>query len=214
MARAIKTESSKPSLEVVDLCCIRDDLVLFSELNFTLHSQQILLIHGRNGCGKTSLLRLLAGLGLPDEGDVQWRGQSIEKLKSDYYQQLSYVGHHDGIKGDLTAAENLRVAVALGQPSGLSVDSALEQVNLYGYEDILCHALSAGQRRRVALSRLLVTSSQLWILDEPFTSLDVDGIALFEQLMVTHVERGGLIVLTSHHPIDLPDIELIRLDLS
>ncbi len=214
MALPAKTEPPALSLEVVNLSCVRDDLALFSELNFTLHSEQMLLIHGRNGCGKTSLLRLIAGLGLPDEGEVHWCGEPIEDLKADYYQQISYVGHHDGIKGDLTAAENLRVAVALGQPSGLSVDEALDQVDLYGYEDILSHALSAGQRRRVALARLLVTVSKLWILDEPFTSLDVSGIALFGQLMVEHVQRGGLIVLTSHHPIALPDIELIRLDLS
>ena len=201
-------------LEACALTCIRDDQVLFDKLSFRIDSKQVLLIEGRNGSGKTSLLRILCGLGLQDGGDVKWCGESIERLGASYHEHLAYVGHHDGIKRDLTVLENLRMAQALDRPGRLTIDQALEKVNLWGYEDVQAHALSAGQRRRLALARLLVTANCLWILDEPFTAMDKDGIADFEQLIATHVGNGGLVVLTSHHSLNCDGTDVQRINLS
>jgi heme exporter protein A len=201
-------------LEACDLTCIRDDQVLFDGLTFRVDSKQVLLIEGRNGSGKTSLLRILCGLGLQDGGEVKWCGESIERLGAGYHEHLAYVGHHDGIKRDLTVLENLHMAQALDQPGRRTIDQALEKVNLWGYEEVQAHALSAGQRRRLALARLLVTDNSLWILDEPFTAMDKEGIAAFEQLIVSHAGNGGLVVLTSHHSLNCDGADVQRIDLS
>lgn len=210
------SEPDKPGyyLEACDLTCVRDDQILFDGLSFRIGSKQVLLIEGRNGSGKTSLLRILCGLGLQDRGEVKWCGEPIERLGAGYHQHLAYVGHHDGIKRDLTVLENLRMAQAFDRPGRLTIDQALEKVNLWGCEEVQAHALSAGQRRRLALARLLVTDNCLWILDEPFTAMDKEGIAAFEQLIVTHVGNGGLVVLTSHHSFDCDGADVQRIDLS
>jgi len=120
----------------------------------------------------------------------------------------------DGIKKELTVLENLRMSVALSSAGQYSIHEALAKVHLAGYDDILVQALSAGQKRRLSLARLLITENVLWILDEPFTSLDKQGIALIETLMTEHCASGGMIVLTSHHDIDLPDVDVQRINLS
>ncbi|MDD1611926.1 MAG: cytochrome c biogenesis heme-transporting ATPase CcmA [Methylococcaceae bacterium] len=196
----------------VDLSCIRDDRVLFRELNFTLHSGQVLLLEGKNGSGKTSLLRILCGFREADAGQVLWRGEVIDDSR--YYADMAYVGHLDGIKKELTVLENLNVSLALGRPGRFSIAEALERVHLSGYDDVTAQSLSAGQKRRLSLARLLITGNQLWILDEPFTSLDKAGIALIESLMREHCAEGGMIVLTSHHDIDLHDAVVQRIYLS
>ena len=196
----------------VDLSCIRDDRVLFRELNFTLHSGQVLLLEGKNGSGKTSLLRILCGFREADAGQVLWRGEVIDDSR--YYADMAYVGHLDGIKKELTVLENLNVSLALGRPGRFSITEALERVHLSGYDDVTAQSLSAGQKRRLSLARLLITGNQLWILDEPFTSLDKAGIALIESLMREHCAEGGMIVLTSHHDIDLHDAVVQRIYLS
>ena len=183
---------------------MRNDRLLFENLNFLLEPGQMLLVEGPNGCGKTSLLRILTGLRLADSGDVLWRGEPIDRLAGDYYEQVSYVGHHDGIKLELSCLENLRLARAMGIPSGPDLDEVLEQVNLYAYGDTEVASLSAGQRRRLALARLLATESILWILDEPFTSLDKASMDLFGDLFSQHLGAEGIIVMTSHHDISLP----------
>jgi len=201
-------------LQINNLACIRDDRVLFEHLNLSLAAGQMLLVEGRNGSGKTSLLRILTGLKLADEGEVLWQGETIERLAGDYYEQVSYVGHHDGIKRELTCLENLRLVQAMGKPSGVELDDALEQVNLYRYGDTLVSSLSAGQKRRLALSRLIVTESKLWILDEPFTSLDKKSMSEFEAMFESHLARQGIIVMTSHHDIAMSGNAIQRLDLS
>lgn len=201
-------------LEVFGLHCIRDERDLFTDLNFRLHAGQVLLVEGRNGCGKTTMLRILCGIRAQESGTILWCGEAIEKLGAIYHQQIAYVGHHDGVKLELTVVENIRLAQAFGKPSELSIDEILWQIQLVGYEDIPTQALSAGQRRRLALSRLLATDSVLWILDEPFTSLDTRGIALFTDLMAAHTANGGLIVVTSHHSVDLAGADVRRLRLS
>ncbi len=203
-----------PLLQTVDLRCVRDDRTLFEGLNLTLEKRGMLLVEGRNGSGKTSLLRILTGLNLPESGEVLWRGLPIEKLGADYYEQVNYVGHHDGIKRELTCLENLRLVQAMGKPVSIDLDDALDRVNLYRFGENFVASLSAGQKRRLALARLIVTEARLWVLDEPFTSLDKASMALFQQLFERHLEDDGAIVMTSHHDIELPDSSVQRLDLS
>ena len=202
------------SLEVRELECIRDDRTLFSDLAFRLEPGQALVLEGRNGSGKTSLLRILCGIRLPDAGTVTWGGTDINRLGADYHEHTAYVGHRDGVKLDLTPRENLAVARGLGKPSGISLDAALERVDLYGFEDVLTRNLSAGQQRRLALARLLVTDTVLWILDEPFTSLDVHGIKVIEELLEQHTGKGGMLAVTSHHAVTLNDTSVQRINLS
>ncbi|MCP4238007.1 MAG: cytochrome c biogenesis heme-transporting ATPase CcmA [Aestuariibacter sp.] len=206
--------SDTASLKIHDLSCIRDDRVLFEHLSLSLDGGQMLLVEGRNGSGKTSLLRILTGLKLADAGDIFWQGQSISQLGADYYEAVSYVGHHDGVKRELTCLENMRLVQAMGKPAAIDLDDALQQVNLYRYGDTPVGNLSAGQKRRLALARLLVTEAKLWILDEPFTSLDKKSMASFQAVFEQHMASKGMVVMTSHHDVVMQGPDLIRLDLS
>ena len=199
-------------LQGVDLSCIRDDRVLFEGLSFELSAAQVLLLEGKNGSGKTSLLRILCGFREADAGQVKWCGDAIND--SEYYVDMAYVGHLDGVKKELTVFENLKVSLALGQAGQYSIQQALAKVQLDDFDDALVQTLSAGQKRRLSLARLLITKNRLWILDEPFTSLDKAGIALIEALMTEHCTNGGMIVLTSHHDIDLSEVDVQRILLS
>jgi heme exporter protein A len=199
-------------LKGAELSCIRDDRVLFEGLTFELVPGQVLLLEGKNGSGKTSLLRILCGFREPDAGQVVWCGDAINE--GQYYADMAYVGHLDGVKKELTVLENLKVSLALGLPGQYSIQQALAKVQLANYDDVLVQALSAGQKRRLSLARLLITRHIVWILDEPFTSLDKQGIALIESLMSEHCADGGMIVLTSHHDIDLHGVDVQRIFLS
>jgi len=192
---------------------MRNDRLLFAHLDIRLEAGQMLVVEGPNGCGKTSLLRILTGLRLADGGEVLWREQPIDRLAGDYFEQVNYVGHHDGVKHELSCLENLRLARAMGVASGRDLDDVLEQVNLYAYGETEVGSLSAGQKRRLALARLLATDALLWILDEPFTSLDKASMTLFTGLFEQHLERQGVIVMTSHHDISLPTQSVQRLQL-
>lgn len=174
----------------------------------------MLVVEGKNGSGKTSLLRLLTGLSLPESGEIRWNDAPIKSLGSDYYQKLNYIGHHDGLKRDLSCLENLRMAQALRFSQGMELEAAMARVRLKGYEDNRIATLSAGQKRRLALARLLVTDAPLWILDEPFTSLDKASMALFETIFTEHLERQGMIIMTSHHDIVLEHVDQRFLNLS
>ena len=200
------------SLQANSLSCIRDDRVLFEDLSFTVNAGQVLLLEGKNGSGKTSLLRILCGFREPDAGDLSWCSDALSD--SSYYSDLAYVGHLEGVKKELTVYENLKVALALGQAGSYSIMEALTRVNLEDFADVLVGALSAGQKRRLSLARLLITKNILWILDEPFTSLDRQGIALIETLMSEHCAKGGMIVLTSHHDLTLQGVDVQRIMLS
>jgi len=205
--------SSLALLETRNLSCNRNNRILFEHLDIVLEPGQMLLVEGANGSGKTSLLRILTGLRLADSGEVLWRGEAIDRLAGDYFEQVAYVGHHDGIKRELSCLEYLRLARAMGIPSDRDLDEVLEQVELYSYGETEVANLSAGQKRRLALARLLATDSTLWILDEPFTSLDKASMALFETLFTGHLQQQGIIVMTSHHDISLPGQSLQRLEL-
>jgi heme exporter protein A len=211
---AVIPSGNNLALEAEGLECIRDDRSLFSGLAFQLQAGEALLLEGRNGSGKTSLLHILCGIRLPDAGNVTWCGMDIAHLGPDYHEHTAYVGHRDGIKQDLTPLENLAVARALGKPSEATLEAVLEQVDLYGYEDVLTRNLSAGQQRRLALARLLVVDAPLWILDEPFTSLDVHGIGLIEALLEAHTRNGGMLAMTSHHTVNLVNTPVHQINLS
>ncbi len=204
--------TSTHTLEGACLSCIRDDRVLFEQLAFELVSGQVLLLEGKNGSGKTSLLRILCGFREPDTGEINWCGEAVND--SQFYAQMAYVGHLDGVKKELTVLENLKMSLALSSVGRYSIDEALAKVHLTGYDDVLVQALSAGQKRRLSLARLLITENVLWILDEPFTSLDKQGIALIETLMTEHCANGGMIVLTSHHDLGLHGVDVRRIHLS
>jgi heme exporter protein A len=201
-------------LEAVDLECIRSDRTLFSGLSFALESSQVLQVDGPNGSGKTSLLRMLCGLTLPSQGEVRWCGQDIQRVRSEFLSQVLYVGHAHGVKDELTALENLKMARALGRArQDASLEQALEYVGLYGFEDLPVRKLSAGQRRRVALARLLVCEARLWVLDEPFTALDKTGIKAMEALVEAHSAAEGMVIVTTHQPINLPCCSMTRIHL-
>lgn len=194
-----RPETSIPLLEGTDLECVRGQNLLFSGLNFSIAPGEIQQVEGANGAGKTSLLRIICGLSLPERGDVTWRGESIFKQRSDYLSELAYVGHLHGFKDELTPVENLNVSTALcGARSGLSAEESLAHVGLFGYENIPCRYLSAGQRRRVAMARLIVSGARLWVLDEPVTAIDRKGVEDFERLIESHAAGGGMVLLTSH----------------
>ncbi len=203
-------------LEALDLACQRGHRVLFTGLSFALTAGELLLVAGPNGSGKTSLLRILCGLSQPAQGEVRWAGRRIHDLGEAFRSQLFYLGHHNGVKDDLTALENLRINAALGGDP-LSVDAALaalDRIGLSGREDLPVKALSQGQRRRVALARLLVSRAPLWILDEPLTALDARAIGLIQDRLAAHLAQGGMAVITTHQPIAVEGVVPRRVELS
>lgn len=205
----MQTSANNATLEAHDLECVRDDQILFSELSFILSPGHILQIEGMNGSGKTSLLRILCGLALPDSGQVYWGGNDIQHSKIDYFSNMTYIGHCNGVKNELTPIENLRMACALSRAhSGANLYEALEKVGLYGYEDALCRSLSAGQHRRVALARLLILDAPLWVLDEPLTALDKQAHDFVETLLTEHTTQGGSVILSSHQTMNFQNDHL------
>lgn len=204
-----------PFLEAVALSCERDWRMLFEQLSFRLVAGDMLQISGPNGSGKTSLLRLLAGLRQPTAGDILLRGRALGEQRSELARSLLWIGHAAGIKSLLTAEENLAWLCALHTPTSRdAIWQALEAVGLRGFEDVPCHTLSAGQQRRVALARLyLADAPPLWVLDEPFTALDKQGVAQLEGHLAEHCERGGVIVLTTHHSLQYKPATYRELDL-
>lgn len=196
------TESK--GLSVNQLTCERGYRELFNDLNFELSPGEILHIKGENGAGKTSLLRILAGLALPVSGDIHFEGYDCGKYRSEYNEHIAFMGHKSGIKLELTPVENIHSYCELGKAcSEQQIMDVLEKVGLYGFEDMFCNQLSAGQKRRVAIAQTILSQAKLWILDEPFTSLDVVGIDYFLQVIQQHVEEGGMVLLTTHQDVNL-----------
>ncbi|GMQ47185.1 cytochrome c biogenesis heme-transporting ATPase CcmA [Vibrio sp. 10N] len=202
-------------LEVTNLTAIRDERVLFENLSFSLQSGDLVQIEGRNGTGKTTLMRIVAGLGDKEEGAIKWNGESIQSNREDFHQSLLFLGHQTGVKRDLTAFENLRFYQSIHAPhtSDQQIFTALTQVGLAGREDVPVAQLSAGQQRRVALARLWLSEQMLWILDEPLTAIDKQGVKVLENLFLEHANKGGIVLLTTHQDMfsDNPKLKKITL---
>lgn len=190
-------------LEARDLACERDDRWLFQGLDLSIDPGEILRVEGPNGSGKTTLLKVLSGQLSDHEGELIWCGQPMRRMRTAFLANLLYLGHTSGVKAALTPLENLAWYQALcGDKSGEDARlAALEEIGLYGFEDVPSAQLSAGQQRRVALARLILTPRPLWILDEPFTAIDKQGVAALEQRLVAHTQAGGSVILTTHHEL-------------
>lgn len=204
-------------LQAVALSCRRGERRLFSDLNVKVERGKLLAVVGENGSGKTSLLRIFSSLLPPEEGSVRWEGQDIHQLKELYSGQLMYLGHLNGLKDDLTAVENLVSSMALaGEPCSESkAKEALEAIGLKRQVHRLpSKVLSQGQKRRVALARLWLSTRPLWLLDEPFTSLDTASTGVVTQRLHAHLQREGLVVVVTHQEIGLPAERLQQLRLA
>lgn len=206
---------SSTLLQATGLECWRGDRCLFSGLDLALDPGEALQVVGPNGCGKTTLLRAVCGLTRAERGVLFWRGARLDGSPQAYRAELLYIGHENGLKLELTALENLRALRDLAaRRHDVSLETVLERTGLEGFEDSPVRTLSSGQRRRVALSRLLIAQATLWLLDEPFTALDDAGAELVHALVEGHLGAGGGIIFTSHIPLSLTDGEprRIRLD--
>jgi len=205
------------TMQAHQLACTRGDRTLFSGVSFELKPGEALWVSGRNGSGKTSLLRLLCGLGVPSSGALRWGGRDIRSVREDFHRDLLYVGHASGIKDDLTAWENVAIGSHLsGRPcSKAEAVAALDQVGLRSAARLPSRSLSQGQRKRVALARLCVRPlPKLSILDEPFNALDQPAIAQFCGTLNEHLAQGGMVVYTTHQAQALNPLRLHQLDLS
>lgn len=203
-------------LEISNLACSRGDHRLFSGLSFKLERGQIMQVQGANGSGKTSLLRTLCGFMMPDDGDIIWGGQSTRDLAEDYCADMLYLGHLNAIKDELSALENLQISAGI---SGMELNekeaiAALRRMGLRGRERLSTKVLSQGQRRRVALARLLVNDAKLWILDEPLAALDVGAVVLIQELIAEHLAQDGMVIFTTHQPLQVEGVEMRSLMLS
>jgi heme exporter protein A len=212
------TNSSFPAsatavLEAREITCVRGDRELFSGLNLQLFAGQCLHIRGENGVGKTSLLRLLTGLASPESGEVLWCGHPIKEQASEYHSKLLFLGHRDALKEDLSAIENLRMYAAI---DGIALSeqyafASLWRFGLKGREDLPVNCLSAGQKKRILMARMLMRRAQVWILDEPFNALDTHAVGELQDLIVEHLQGNGLVALTSHQPLAISGLRVLDL---
>lgn len=192
-------------LSVHSLACERGDKKLFENLSFEVEARHALHVHGPNGAGKTTLLRALCGLVAPAAGRICWDGEDIQSLREEYFRRVSYFGHLNALKDELTGLENIVLALGL---AGQSVDETvvsdmLARLGVEACQDLPVKVLSQGQKKRVALARIMLAGTPLWILDEPFTALDVNAVDVLSRMIVDHVSNGGMAVLTTHQDVGL-----------
>ena len=208
--------TSQPLLTAAEITLWRGETCVLDDVSLAVRDSDVVQVVGPNGSGKTTLLRTLAGLALPDEGEVQWRGKSIERSRNDYQSELLYLGHKPGIAGALTPRENLATFLSLrhAEPNREELDRALNALGLAERLDLPCRWLSAGQQRRVALARLLLEPAYLWILDEPLNALDVNGVEWMVETIQKQAERGGAVVFTTHQPMPFQTLEAKTLSLA
>lgn len=202
-------------LEARAVNCWRGERHILRDVDFAVRAGEFLKITGPNGVGKTTLLRIVCGLLPAESGTIEWRGRSTRGVSDEFHAEMSYLGHLNSLKADLTAHENLRFLAGLRQAlSPQDIDAALDRVGILSRRDLQARSLSAGQKRRLALARLLLADATLWILDEPVTNLDTAGIALVEELITEHVTRGGLALAAAHQRLldDRPWLRRLELN--
>jgi heme exporter protein A len=201
------------AIEAIELACSRGDVRLFRDVSFSVSPGEWLAVRGANGSGKTTLLRCVAGLTRPDSGEVKWNGKLVRESTADFRAAMLYSGHAPGIKDDLTAAENLRDALALRGTTADDgvIDDALKAVGLGKHRRIPSRRLSAGQRRRIGMARLALDPASCWILDEPLAALDAQGESTFAELLAGHLQRGGSALIATHHDIGATRPREVRL---
>jgi heme exporter protein A len=197
-------------LECRGLAFARNEEPVFGPLDFALHPGEALQVHGGNGRGKTTLLRVLAGLLPASEGEVRFQGRVVDR--DHLARGCAFLGHQHGHKGELSALENLEFATALQGGSG-DTEQALANVGLVGYEDTLARRMSAGQNKRLALARLSLSPARLWLLDEPYANLDLGGIELVNAMLARHIAQGGAALLTTHGAYAAPPVPVRTLEL-
>ena len=207
---------ARSALHASGLQCVRGDRRVFDGIGFDLANGGLLRVRGPNGSGKTSLLRMVCGLLQPAAGNIEWNGRGIDALGEEYYRDLAYIGHLNAVKDELKAGENLRFCARLaGVPATEAlIDATLREFAFDGLEHLPCKFLSQGQKRRLALARLRLSATRaVWVLDEPFAALDAAGIEAVRLVVEEHLERGGLVLLTTHQEVavaarDIQSIEL------
>ena len=182
------------------ITCIRSDRVVFQRLSFSVQDGEILYLKGPNGCGKSSLLRIMAGLLQPTEGVLYWNEENISKSVDSFQGDFQYIGHQNAVKGALSVKENLKIWAEIYnlKKNNISIDDALQAFKLDRLANLPARFLSAGQKRRLNLSRLSATDSRLWLLDEPSTSLDDAGSLCLKELINSHLERGNMVIMATH----------------
>jgi heme exporter protein A len=188
-------------LEATGLTLFRGDRCLFTDLSFALNDGELLLLEGSNGSGKTSLMRAIAGLLTFDEGELHWDGNPVARHAQLFRSQFTWLGHRTGLKPDLTPVENLRFDTVLRARNEQTFDVVFERLGITRLAPLPVRLLSAGQQRRVALARLLLSATPLWLVDEPFTNLDREGRALVLEVVDEHLEAGGLCVMAAHQDV-------------
>lgn len=198
-------------LEARDLACLRGERVVFEHVGFRLGNGEALLLEGPNGSGKSSLLRLLAGFLQPMAGEILWRGRSIAEEGESYHRAIAYVGHLDAVKPMLSVADNLRFWTDLHGAGNRALDDALCRFELETLRELPARLLSAGQRRRLNLARLLLRRADLWLLDEPSVSLDRHSVTLLGEAMAAQLAAGGMIVAATHLDLGLAGAGRLRL---
>ena len=200
-------------LTATGLTCVRGERRLFSGLDLAVAPGEWLHVQGENGAGKTSLLRMLTGLAHAEAGEIRWNGESIRVLGEDYRRDMLFLGHHGALKEELTPLENLGLAAALDGEELAEKDAldVLRRFGLRGREELPVRFLSAGQKRRVLLARLVTRKAKLWVLDEPFTALDVKAVDMLAGLIGEHLSDGGMAVLTSHQAMPIAGCKVVKL---